>query len=313
MKTPAPLYRDPIFDGATDPMLIFHEEEKIWYMFYTQRRAFSPDIGVAWVHGTDIGVATSDDGGKFFMYRGVLDSLRRGHGHNTYWAPEVVYHDGTYHMYVSVIQGVPHDWHGNARIHHYTSRNLWDWEFQSVLDFDSPNNIDACIHRLNDTTWRMWYKETKHYPRQYTCIADSTDLYNWEMKGTCVDDNEHEGPNVFALGGYYWLITDPHVGLHVYRSTDLEHWDKQEGALLFEGGTRPDDNMRAHHADIVSAGDVAYIFYFVHPGIPAGPEYVPESNGYHSKRSAVQAALLRVVDGRLVCDRNEDFEICLPL
>ena len=311
MKTPAPLYRDPIFDGATDPTVIYHEEEKIWYMFYTQRRAFSPDIGVAWVHGTEIGIATSDDGGKFWMYRGIAEGLHILRGHNTYWAPEVIYHDGTYHMYLSVIAGVPGDWHGNARIHHFTGTNLWDWTHRGILDFDSPNNIDACIHRLNDGTWRMWYKETKHYPKQYTCIADSPDLYNWEMKGTCVDGNEHEGPNVFELGGYYWLITDPHEGLDVYRSNDLTNWEKHTN-ILFEGGSRPDDNMRAHHADVVPAGDKAYIFYFVHPGIPEG-DYIPETNGYQSKRSSVQAAVLHVKDGILTCDRNEDFLIDLPI
>lgn len=35
----APLFRDPIHDGAADPMVIYNEQEKAWYMFYTNRRA----------------------------------------------------------------------------------------------------------------------------------------------------------------------------------------------------------------------------------------------------------------------------------
>ena len=36
---PAPLFRDPVTDGAADPVLIWNREEKKWWMLYTQRRA----------------------------------------------------------------------------------------------------------------------------------------------------------------------------------------------------------------------------------------------------------------------------------
>ena len=36
MKTektvPAPLYRDPIYDAPTDPVIIWNREEKCWWM-----------------------------------------------------------------------------------------------------------------------------------------------------------------------------------------------------------------------------------------------------------------------------------------
>lgn len=35
----APLFRDPVFDGAADPVLIYNREEKCWWMLYTNRRA----------------------------------------------------------------------------------------------------------------------------------------------------------------------------------------------------------------------------------------------------------------------------------
>ncbi|MCA9734240.1 family 43 glycosylhydrolase, partial [candidate division KSB1 bacterium] len=36
---PKPLFRDPIYDGAADPAIIWNREEKRWFMLYTNRRA----------------------------------------------------------------------------------------------------------------------------------------------------------------------------------------------------------------------------------------------------------------------------------
>ena len=36
---PAPLFRDPIHDGAADPTLVWNRAEKCWWMLYTNRRA----------------------------------------------------------------------------------------------------------------------------------------------------------------------------------------------------------------------------------------------------------------------------------
>ena len=74
-------------------------------MFYTQRRATHPDPGpgVAWVHGSRIGVAQSADG-VAWTYAGTLEpdaaglALRAGPPpavvDATHWAPDVV-HDGS--------------------------------------------------------------------------------------------------------------------------------------------------------------------------------------------------------------------------
>ena len=58
----SPLYRDPIYDGAADPVVIWNREAKEWWMIYTNRRATAEDRRFAWVHGTDLGVASSKDG-----------------------------------------------------------------------------------------------------------------------------------------------------------------------------------------------------------------------------------------------------------
>lgn len=93
---PSPLFRDPIYDCPTDPTVIWNEKEEQWYLLYTQRRATDVPIGVSWVHGTALGVATSRDGTKW-LYRGTLEGLDIEPGHNTFWAPEIIEAEGLYH------------------------------------------------------------------------------------------------------------------------------------------------------------------------------------------------------------------------
>jgi hypothetical protein len=63
-QAPAPLFRDPVHDGAADATLIWNRAEKCWWMLYTNRRADAAnEKGVKWVHGTDIGIASTPDGG----------------------------------------------------------------------------------------------------------------------------------------------------------------------------------------------------------------------------------------------------------
>lgn len=85
-KAPAPMYRDPITDGAADPALVWNRAEKCWWMLYTQRRANTEAENVAYCYGTAIGIASSDDNGQTWVYRGTLD-LQIDPGHNTFWAP----------------------------------------------------------------------------------------------------------------------------------------------------------------------------------------------------------------------------------
>ncbi len=64
-----PLFRDPVHDGAADPVVIWNRARKSWWMLYTNRRADIADsTGVKWVHGTHIGIAESRDGGAHWKY-----------------------------------------------------------------------------------------------------------------------------------------------------------------------------------------------------------------------------------------------------
>ncbi len=292
MKVLSPLYKDPIYDGAADPMVIRKESDGKFYMFYTQRRANQQVENVSYCYGTAIGVAESSDGVQWH-YRGALD-LDFEFGHNTYWAPEIIYSpmDGLYHMYVSYIVGVYSNWGGDASIEHYTSSDLFYWDHVGSLSFGSSRIIDPCCFRLPDGKWRMWYKDERQ--RSATCYADSDDLYTWEYKGIATGDEPQEGPNVFEFAGKYWLIADIWKGQAVYSSDDCEHFIRQNENILVEDGLRKDDNFRGAHADVFITGDRAFIIYFTHPD----PNYPP--------RSAIQMAELKVVNGVLTCDRNAE-------
>src|SRR6185503_14746053 len=119
---PRPLYRDPVFDAPTDPVLCFNAEQKKWFMYYTARRATATNApGVTWVHGSNIGMAESSDGGATWTYRGTAD-INYGKAEHpddyTYWAPEVIWHDGTYHMYLSYVPGIFTNWNHPREIVH---------------------------------------------------------------------------------------------------------------------------------------------------------------------------------------------------
>ncbi len=305
---PAPLFRDPIFDGPTDPTVIYNRAEKSWWMIYTSRRANVPCHNVSWVHGTDLGVASSSDNGQTWLYRGTLNLEAIEPGRNTFWAPEILWHEGMYHMFVSYITGVPDNWNYGRRILHYTSANLWDWAFAGDVNLGSERVIDACVHAIPGG-WRMWYKD--ECDNSFTHYADSPDLYAWEHKGVATCDQSQEGPNVFTLNGQHWMIADVWDGQAVYSSDDLTHWTRQVGTIMAGAGTRKEDTNRAHHADVLVVDDHAYIFYFVHPG-QGKYEYDAELGNHLVRRSSVQVAELRVEDGQLVSRRDEPFDFYLP-
>ena len=308
MKTaPAPLFCDPIFDGPTDPTILYNREEKTWWIIYTQRRASAPCQGVAWVHGTDLAVASSDDGGQTWLYRGTLNLEPIEPGRNTFWAPEVLYAGGLYHMFVSYITGVPDHWNRPRHILHYTSCNLWDWRYESTLSALGDKAIDACVYPLPQGGWRLFYKNEA--ADSHTQYADSPDLYTWTHRGDATSDCAQEGPNVFSLGGDVFLIADMWDGMAVYRSGDLTHWTRQGGKFLDGAGVRPGDGNRGHHADVLSFGERAYLFYFVHPG--ARDYGYGESDPYEVRRSVLQVAELKNEGGilRLVRDEAFDFDL----
>jgi len=311
---PAPLFRDPIYDGAADPAIIWNRREKSWWILYTARRANQEAMDVAYCHGTDIGVASSSDHGRHWIFRGYLE-LPFEPGKNTFWAPEVVEVNGVYHMYVACIRGVPnHFGEQDGHIYHYTGNNLWDWQNEGRIRLSSANVIDPCLFQLPDGAWRMWYKDETRGAVSMT--ADSRDLHNWQMNPEpAIADRPHEGTNVFRFRDRYWAVVDQWAGLAVYRSDDAAVWEFNN-VILDRPSRRPDDGPSGAHADVLTIDDKAYIFYFTHPGRKKHTESPANAAGvvpYELRRSSLQAAELDINEQKLVVvDRDRPTSFYLP-
>lgn len=308
---PAPLYRDPVTDGAADPVIVWNRVKQCWNMFYTQRRANMDAPDVAYCYGTRIGVAESEDNGHTWVYRGTLN-LDFEDGHNTFWAPDIVLESGIYHMFVSYIPGVRSHWGGTHQIMHYVSRDLWHWDYVGGLPILSKAVIDPSLCRKQDGTWRLWYKDEA--AQSHTYMIESKDLYNWSEPKLAIGGGAHEGPKVFYYAGYYWMLTDEWKGLRVHRSEDLEHWEKQ-GLILDCPSSRAEDTPSGAHADVLVLEDRAYVFYFTHPGRASHVEAPADENGvipYKYRRSSIQTAPLVFKSGTLFCDRETEFDFYLP-
>lgn len=295
---PKPLFRDPVHDGAADPVIVWNKSAQKWWMFYTNRRANIDSLdGVKWVHGTRIGVAESEDG-KFWSYKGICN-IPYGEEDYSHWAPEVIEFEGTYHMYLTIVPGTFSNWKHPRHIIHLTSSDLTDWEYQSTLPLANDKCIDACVFRKPDGSWRMYYNNERDNKSIY--YADSPDLFSWVDSGKKVISERGEGPKVVEWKGRYWMFVDNWDGLGVYHSADLENWEKQEDRILKNPGRYTDDQVKGQHPDVVVQGESAFIYYFTHPG------KTPENEGkdsYETRRSSLQVAEL-VLDGEEIkCFRD---------
>ena len=139
-------------------------------------------------------------------------------------------------------------------------------------------------------------------------------MHDWSASKVVIDGDAHEGPKVFRFRGYFWMLTDEWKGLRIYRSKDLDKWEKQ-GLILGEASSRLEDTPSGAHADVVVTNHRAYIFYFTHPGRTSHNEAPLGANGvlpYDLRRSSIQVAQLVFKDGTLTCDHDADFEFYLP-
>jgi hypothetical protein len=303
---PKPLFRDPVFDGAADPVLVWDAAGARWLMFYTNRRASAPNLsGVTWVHGTRIGIAESSDGGATWKYVGTAD-IPYGKADYTHWAPDIVTHDGLYHMYLSVVPGTFTNWDAARDIVHLTSKDLTHWTYESTLKLASDRVIDAGVIQLPDRTWRMWYKNERAKDGSIY-YADSPDLNRWTDRGVALPASSGEGPKPFRWKDRYWLIVDVWKGLGVWRSDDGLHWAPQDARLLEEPGTIETDRVKGSHPDVVVSGDRAYLFYFTHQ---SGQDAAGKDRDWN-RHTVIQVVELEYRDGGLSCDRNRPVHIDL--
>jgi hypothetical protein len=128
-SAPAPRFRDPGHDGAADATMVWNRAEQHWRMLHPNRRADADDEqGVPWVHGTDIGIASTPDAGATWNHRGIArgrESETDG-TRTTFRAPEVVDCGGQDHAFLSCARGVPDTGKGARDILRYTSAPLVD-------------------------------------------------------------------------------------------------------------------------------------------------------------------------------------------
>lgn len=301
-----PLFDDPIYHGAADPVIIYNKQKKRWWMFYTNRRATLNDSsGVAWVHGTKIGIAESVDG-KTWKYRDTANINYRPDAGYTFWAPEIIENKGIYHMYLTYVPGIFTDWNHPRDIIHLTSKDLVNWKYESLLQLALHKVIDACVYRISDTSWRMWYNNEKDGKSIF--YAESNDLYHWIDKGRAIPARG-EGPKVFRWKEKYFMIVDVWKGMEIYTSDDLLNWKKQQARILEEPGTGKDDQFIGGHCDVVINNNKAYVYYFTHPGRKKDNPAI--KNSFDDKRSVIQLAELRYDNGMITCDRNLPVHISL--
>ncbi|WP_215224761.1 family 43 glycosylhydrolase [Echinicola shivajiensis] len=320
-NVPAPLYVDPNWHGSCDPEVIYNPADQYYYIYYTSRRPLQENTYL----GTPLGVIRSKDLSEWeFLGYCKFDGLGgTKNAEATYWAPAIVAHDGELHMFVTWkpdYELINKSYYGGPGkiIHYKTSQKdpVNGWERIGEVHNPALNSIDATVYK-KDGSYHLWYKAKRPKEKNKLYHLSSKDMLNWEDEGFSKSDvfnasatgsGFEEAPYVFNWKGSYWLITDPHKGLFVYKSNDAENW-KFQGTILLEDGKRKWDNTRARHPSVTVIGDRAFIFYHVEPwreykGQPATKQPLP------NRRSALQMAELKIENGDLVCDR--DLEIKLP-
>ncbi len=306
---PAPIYEDPEYNSARDACLVYNRQERCWWIVYPAARVGTDEPGFSFTHGNDIRAASTPDRGLTWRYRGPLWGIPFERGRNTYWAPDIIWHEGLYHAYIAYVRGVHADFSGQRHIIHYTSGNLRDWSLESILELSSDRCLDGCIHPLPDGRWRLWYKDERK--KGQTWAADSRDLYRFEVAGAVMETNS-EGVDIFFWKGFYWMLFDPvgpYDGLGLCRSDDGLAWQRQEN-ILHKPGTRKDDDCPAHHGEVIVDGDNAYIFYFTLPDIG---KVAAQNRPWTSAdwRAVMQVARLEFSDGKVICDRDKPFDLLL--
>jgi len=306
---------DPNYGGSADPEIVWNPHEKEWWIFYTGRRSKVPGTAV----GCPIGVAASADGEnwefrgycKFDGVGGVMDSPE----HN-YWAPGIIRDGGSFHMFVTYGEKNTGDWGGGDHgIMHYqapVTDALNGWKKAGWVEpAKNARVIDAGLASVSGE-WRMW---TKY--RAQTGLFTSEDLTTWKDSGVLEDQPQNEfhnveGPYVFRWKGAWWMVTDPHNGIQVYRSGDAANWE-HNSTILLEPGARMLDQARGRHPSVAVVQGRAFIVYHVEPFRPY-PKMVPMPRlPPNMKRVVIQIAELELdSSGKVTCNRNRPAVLPLP-
>ena len=310
---PKPLFADPNYNGSCDPEVVWNESAGEHFIYYTARRATRPKGTYV---GTPIGVISSPDL-IHWTFRGYCSFDGAPGGPDmpvTYWAPGIIAAGGKLYMFVTYKDNAEPPWGGQGVIRHYVApldNPVDGWKLEGVPKFQQPDPIDATIVR-NGGEYRAYYRVGGNGGIQW---AVSKDLSDWENKGKCPGDlnaknrgfGYQEAPYVFEFGGAWWMLTDPHDGLAVFRSDDGVTW-KQTPRILLEPGKGSEDATRARHPSVIVKNGRAFILYHVEPNRPY-PTPPAEKRSVRQKISFLQIAELKIENDALVCDRDATLDL----
>ena len=309
-RVPKPLFADPNYHGSCDPEVVWNAGAREWWVFYTARRATRESASYV---GTPIGVIASKDlrAWRFLGYAGFDGRRSQPDMPVTFWAPGIIRDGDRYHMFVTYKPTAAPPWGGDGEIRHYVapaSDLLHGWKLAAPPDFPQSDPIDATLIKVGDT-FRAYYRVGQGAGIQ---LSTSPDLAHRRHLGKLTGDvnapaaqrgfDYQEAPYVFRFAGAFWLLTDPHQGLAVYRSADGLDW-KLQGRILEAPGTGAQDATPARHPSAAVIGGRAFLFYHTEPNRPY-PTPPPEKRTVAQKISFLQLAELTVRDGWLVCDRD---------
>jgi len=329
----SPFYADPVFDGAHDAELVWHADEQVWWVVYLQNR-YNSNLAdhIGWspcgplCSYTDLGMASTPDKGKTWVYRGVAQGLdipvadrldppftegsTQMYGAATWWRPCVYYDERTalYHgffVYWSIAVPYP-----KTSLVHYTSSNVSHWKFEGFVR-RNKKGYDSAVTRLSSGKYLLVSVGGD--------ALESDDLYTWRPSNNSVGHVD-EGAHFSRFSNSLWLNVEPRCGPpatpdwrpsqgrncnpNIRKSTDGGASWQTQTQLLFNGpGVRRFDEYWAFQGPLVPQGDDLYVMYFTQLTVNTSLE-----PGVHTQRSMLQVAkVTQQHDGVVTADRNASF------
>lgn len=140
-----PFFADPYYNGSCDPEIVWNEVENQWFIYYTARRATRR---AATYVGTALGVISSPNL-LHWTFRGYCSfDGKQGQPDNddTHWAPGVIVHGDSLHMFATYKDNAEPPWGGSGEIRHYVaplSDPIHGWKLIGVPNFNQPDPIDV--------------------------------------------------------------------------------------------------------------------------------------------------------------------------
>jgi beta-xylosidase len=213
-------YTNPVYPHSfPDPFVLQHEG--VYYAFGTTGQGrTSPDNRI-------FTVLTSPDLVTWKPVGGALVPPARAEGAD-FWAPEVVFHEGTFYMYYSMGGGAIAATVGH-RLHVATSKNpAGPYEMAALLDVpESKFTIDAHPYRDTDGQWYLFY------------ARDFIDTDNGYLPGTGLAVDKLVGMTRLAneartvmRARHPWTVFEKNRTMPLYDNRTFAEWHTLEGPFL---------------------------------------------------------------------------------